>query len=61
MSKITQRELTDVLLSSQKKYKPSRKVLKKANVRNYEETLKKAARNSVKFWEEAARELEEQV
>jgi len=36
------RELTDVLLSNQKKYKPSKKIIAEANVKNYEATLKKA-------------------
>jgi len=52
------RELTEVLLSSQKVYKPSKKVAKEANVKDYEATLKKAARDPIKFWEEAAGELE---
>ncbi|MEA3450058.1 MAG: acetate--CoA ligase [Patescibacteria group bacterium] len=51
------RELTDVLLSNQKKYKPSKKVLSEANVKNYEAELKRAAKNPIKFWEEAANEL----
>ncbi|PIR13391.1 acetate--CoA ligase [Candidatus Falkowbacteria bacterium CG11_big_fil_rev_8_21_14_0_20_39_10] len=55
--KTSQRELTDVLLSSQKKYKPSKKFLKTTNVPNYEAALKAASRNPIKFWEEAAKEL----
>ena len=51
------RELTDVLLSNQKKYKPSKKIIAEANVKNYEATLKKAQKNPLKFWEEAAEQL----
>jgi len=53
-----QRELTEVLISKAKKYKPSKKVITEANVKNYEQTLKKAARNPEKFWAEAAQDLE---
>lgn len=52
------RELTEVLLTSQKVYKPSKKIIKEANVKDYENVLKKAARNPIKFWEQAAGELE---
>lgn len=51
------RELTEVLLSEQKKYYPSKKVLKNANVKDYEKILKKAEKNPEAFWEEAANEL----
>lgn len=57
-NKTDKRELTEVLIAKSKKYKPSKKVLVEANVKNYEQTLKKAARDSLKFWEEAAGELE---
>ena len=49
--------LTEVLLSNQKKFKPSKKVIQNANVKNYEAELKRAAKNPIKFWEEAAGEL----
>jgi acetyl-CoA synthetase len=52
------RELTDVLLMSKKKYKPSKKILKVANVKNYNAVLKKAEKNSIKFWEEAASDID---
>jgi len=57
MPKINKRELTEVLLSSQKIYKPSKKVIKQANVKDWPGVLKKAARDPVKFWEEAAYDL----
>lgn len=58
MPKTNKRELTEVLSSSQKKYKPSKKIISQANVKNYEAVLKEAARNPEKFWEEAAGDLE---
>jgi acetyl-CoA synthetase len=58
MAKINaQRDLTEVLLSEQKKYFPSKSLVKNANVPDYEKTLKKAARNPEKFWEEAAEDI----
>ncbi len=51
------RGLTDVLLSNQKKFKPSQKTVKEANVKDYEAELKRAAKDPLKFWEEAAEEL----
>ncbi len=57
-TKKDQRELTEVLLSAQKVYPPSKKILKEANVRDYEKTLRQAARDPIKFWEEAAYGLE---
>ncbi len=57
MSK-TNRDLTDVLLTSQKKYYPSRKILKQAIVKDYEKILKEAVSDPIKFWEEAARDVE---
>jgi acetyl-CoA synthetase len=58
MAKINaQRDLTEVLLSEQKKYLPSKSLIKNANVPDYEKTLKKAARNPEKFWEEAAEDI----
>ncbi len=55
--KTDKRELTEVLLSSQKIYKPSREILKNANIKDYEKTLKTAAKNPEKFWEEAAKDI----
>ena len=57
MAQNESRELTDVLLSNQKKFRPSKKVLKEANIKNYEAELKRAAKDPLKFWEEAAEEL----
>ena len=57
MSKQRESGLTDVLLSNQKKYKPSKKTLAEANVKDYNAILKKAAKDPIKFWEEAANEL----
>ncbi|MFH1744798.1 MAG: acetate--CoA ligase [bacterium] len=57
MSKKTERELTDVLSTAQKKYKPSKKIIDSANVKNYEKVLKDAGKSPVKFWEDAALDL----
>lgn len=57
MKQTNKRELTDVLACSQKVYKPSKKLIKQANVQDYKKTLKSATKNPEKFWEEAAREL----
>ena len=38
-------------------YKPSAKVLKQANCRDWKKAQAAAAKNPVKFWEEAAKEL----
>lgn len=51
------RELTEVLSLNQKKYKPSKAILAKANVKNYKAVLNKAAKNPTKFWEEAAHDI----
>ncbi|MCK4554443.1 hypothetical protein KAU19_05820, partial [Candidatus Parcubacteria bacterium] len=56
--KSNKRELTEVLSSSQKIYKPSKKIIKEASVKDYNAALKKAARNPEKFWAEAAQDLE---
>jgi acetyl-CoA synthetase len=50
--------LTEVLLTEKKIYKPSAKVLKHAKVKQWKAIHAKAAKNPVKFWEEAAKELE---
>ncbi|MEA3398753.1 MAG: AMP-binding protein, partial [Patescibacteria group bacterium] len=49
--------LTEVLLSNQKKYQPSKNTIKQANVKNYEKVLADARKNPLKFWEEAADDL----
>lgn len=51
------RELTEVLLLNQKKYKPSKTVIANANIKNYKAVLKRAAKNPVKFWEKAALDI----
>ncbi len=57
MSKNITRDLTEVLQTEQKKYYPSKKILKNANVPDYEKTLKTANKDTVKFWEKAAEDL----
>ena len=57
MQKKHDRELTEVLSKFQKKYKPSKKILKEAIIKDYEPTLKKVAKNPIKFWEQAAADL----
>lgn len=51
-------ELTDVLYTNQKKYEPTKTFLKSLFIQDYEGTLKKAAKDPLKFWEEAASDLE---
>jgi len=51
-------ELTEVLLSSQKIYRPSKKIISQANLKDYEAVLKQAAKDPLKFWAEAAGELD---
>jgi acetyl-CoA synthetase len=57
MSKKKTREMTDVLLSEQKLYNPSKEILKNAVVKDPEAERRKALKNPVKFWEEAAKDL----
>ncbi len=57
MPKKNTRELTEVLSLNQKKYKPSKKILANANVKNYNKVLKDAAKNPVKYWEKAADDI----
>jgi len=58
MAKTTdKRELTEVLIAQAKKFKPSKKIVSQANVKDWPGILKKAARNPVKFWEQAANDL----
>ena len=51
-------ETTEVLMSSNEIYKPSAKILKQAKVQNYKKVVKQAKRRPLKFWEQAANELE---
>ena len=57
MPKKQERELTDVLLSFQKKYCPSKAIVREAHVKDYEKTIRQAAKDPVKFWGEAAGDL----
>lgn len=58
MPKKQSNELTDVLYTYQKKYYPAKKLLKTLAIQDYESALKKAAKNPLQYWEEAASELE---
>jgi acetyl-CoA synthetase len=49
---------TDVLLNEKKLYKPGAKILKSAKIKEWQEVRKAANKNPVKFWDEAARELD---
>lgn len=51
------RETTEVLSTSEKIYYPSKEILEKAIVKDYEGTLKRASENPEKFWEEAAQDI----
>lgn len=55
--KKNKRDLTEVLASTKEVYKPSKKFLKNAQIKDIDAVYKKADRNPVKFWEEAASEL----
>lgn len=57
-NKKSNNDLTEVLLSSPKIYRPSKKIINQANVKDYEAVLKQAARNPLKFWAEAARDID---
>jgi len=50
-------DLTDVLMQNQKLYRPSAKVIKNALVKDYQKTLKQAAKDPLKFWEQAAQDI----
>ncbi len=52
------RGTTEFLMLVKEIYKPSKKVIKEAKVKNYKATLAKAGKNPIKFWQEAASELE---
>lgn len=56
--KTYQRETTVVLMHEKKFYKPSLKVIKKAAIKNWKKVHRDARRDPVKFWEDAAKELE---
>ena len=56
--KASQRETTVVLMNEKKWYKPSRKICKMATVKNWKKAHETARKNPIKFWEQAAKELE---
>lgn len=51
-------DFTEVLSSSQRIYQPSKKIISQANVKNYEAVLKQAAEDPLKFWAEAALDID---
>jgi len=51
-------DLTEVLFTSQEKYPPSEEIVEQANVPDYEKAMEEAAQDPVRFWEQAAEELE---
>ncbi len=51
-------DVTEVLMKESEWYKPSKEVLKVANVKNYEKVAAHAASDPQGFWAEAAKELE---
>lgn len=52
------RETTEVLMKSKEIYKPSRKIKLQAKVKNYKKVVNEANKNYLKFWEDAANEVE---
>ncbi|MCU0679628.1 MAG: acetate--CoA ligase, partial [Planctomycetes bacterium] len=57
MPKKQTRELTDVLTTSAKIYKPSPQIIAAANIKDDAKVRREAEKNPLKFWEEAARDL----
>lgn len=57
MLKKNLRDLTDVFTKAKEVYKPSRKILKEAIVKDYDKVSREAIKDPIKFWEEAASEL----
>lgn len=55
--KRSKKDLTDVLLHESRKYKPSKKIVSNANVKNLNKVYSEAQKDYEKFWEEAAGEL----
>lgn len=51
------RELTDVLLTAQKIYKPSKSIVKNANVQDWEKIIRQAEKDPVKYWDDAAKDI----
>jgi acetyl-CoA synthetase len=55
--KLLANETTMVLFKDEKIYKPSHEVVQDALIKNYKKVYKKAAKNPIRFWEDAADEL----
>lgn len=55
--KKTKAELTEVLIKKSKKVAPTKTTIKNANVKDYKKILKEAAKDPVKYWEEAAHDI----
>jgi len=51
------RELTDVLLTAQKLYKPSKEVVANATVKDWEKARREADKDPLAFWADAAKDL----
>ena len=47
--KNSKRELLDILTTSQKTYKPSKRLLKEVLIRDYKKTCQQAIKNPIKF------------
>lgn len=54
----THRETTVVLMEEKKWYKPSKKIIQKATIKDWKKVHRDAKKNPIKFWDEAAKELE---
>ncbi len=51
------RELTDVLLTAQKLYQPSKALVKDANAKDWAKLIRQAEKDPVKYWDEAAKDI----
>ncbi|MEM4294104.1 MAG: acetate--CoA ligase [Thermoplasmata archaeon] len=51
-------ETLSTLLKEERKFLPSKEVIERATVKDWEKVLKEASENPLRFWEEAANELE---
>ncbi len=56
--KVNKRDLTEVLVNTKEKFRPSKKFLKNAQLKNINSVYKKADKDPIKFWEEAARDID---
>jgi len=57
VKKTDSRETTEVLLSAQKIYRPSKDILDNAIVKDYDAAMKTAAADPEKFWSDAAKDI----